>query len=208
MTPLLSPIQPASPDSPIVSLAPKLYRYDKGVGTNANTAQNPCPYVSINDFVQADAGELQITVPPERVAGLTEYKIKNFHEHLPYLSTLSATVTETPLLYVVRLAFDWPEEQPQPNYQMNVDLMDKTGEPMAFLSHVCLSRKAANGSGDVDFRLESIYPKQDGRTPDVLMLESMSDEFVCSPRRDQMGAAGGRKQHGSAAMTGIRNVDF
>lgn len=169
----------AFPNALTVSISPELYLYQKGASPTVQ--DNPYPHICMSDYVRKAEGKLSITVSPERRYEVKRYSIAGFPAEVPGLRTVSATITETPVLYCVRLDFKYAEGQLPADYRMDIELLDGDGNPMEYLSYMDRARRPVNGTGDVDLRLELVCPKQDGKTPSALEIVPDASAIVTEP---------------------------
>lgn len=161
------------PDTLTVSMSPALYIYEKTekiavLEKLLSDISNPGDYLTC-----AEAGKFTISAAPEKQPS-QKYRIATFPERFYELRVLSATVTETPLAYYLRLDFQKTEDCTYPDYSMYPEIFDKDGQPLSFFF---LTRSARFDTTEpVDNRLEAIYIKHDDRAPHTLCVTPHWDE--------------------------------
>lgn len=167
------------PASLRVSISPQLQLYHGDIGDRA--ASDTGSFLVPDDFTLVDSGELEVTVSPTRNVEHVKHRIAGLPEALGPLRLIEATVTETPLLYCVRLDLQNTGARPLGECSMPIDLLDENGEALAYITQADRARLAGNGSADIDLRLEAMYPKQDDRQPKQLVLTPILDGEALPP---------------------------
>lgn len=171
------------PDTLTVSMSPALYIYEKTekiavLEKLLSDISNPGDYLTC-----AEAGKFTISAAPQRQSA-QKYRIATFPERFYELRVVSATVTETPLAYYLRLDFQKTEDCAYPDYSMYPEVFDKDGQPLPFFF---LTRSARFDTNEpVENRLEAIYIKQDDRKPHTLRVSPHWDEEKNLPVTVQM----------------------